>query len=123
MTSVRRTRRRIGRSPVETRMAEVAELDTAPDTIEATVNYLKDTGEMPWTYSGGEGSTEVKSSSTPDPRRVSIRNGRPHAGGFVLERAGFRSVRQATARRDFLAADEAKRVYYPGLGPRIKAET
>ena len=57
-------------------MAEVAELDTAPDTIEATVNYLKDTGEMPWTYSGGPGSTEVKSSSTPDPRRVTIRNGR-----------------------------------------------
>jgi hypothetical protein len=36
-------------------MAELAELETAPDTIEATVNYLQDTGEAPWTYSGGPG--------------------------------------------------------------------
>src|SRR5262249_2669378 len=121
MTWVRRTRRRIGRTPVETRMAEVAELDTAPDTIEATVNYLKDTGEAPWTYSGGEGSTEVRSSSTPDPRRVSIRNGRPHAGGFVLERDGFRFVRQDTAMRDFLDKEEVKRVYYPEMEALIKA--
>src|SRR5262249_32019045 len=96
-------------------MAEVAELDTAPDTIEATVNYLKDTGEMPWTYSGGEGSTEVRSSSTSDPRRVTMHNGRSHAGRFVLERDGFCFVRQDTAMRDFLNPDEVKRVYYPEM--------
>src|ERR1043166_2519750 len=111
------------RSLKESPMAEVAELDTAADTVEATVNYLKDTGETPWTYSGGEGSTEVRSSSTPDPRRVTIRNGRPHAGGFVLERDGFRFVRQDTAMRDFLDAEEVKRVYYPEMEALIKAET
>ena len=104
-------------------MAAVAELETAPDTIEATVNYLKDTGERPWTYSGGEGSTEVRSSSTADPRRVTIRNGRPHAGDFILERDGFRFVRQDTAMRNFLDADEVKRVYYPEMEALIKAET
>jgi len=104
-------------------MAELAELETAPDTIEATVNYLKDTGEAPWTYSGGEGSTEVKSSGTPDPHRVTIRNGRPRAGGFKLESDGFRFVRHDTAMKDFLDPDEIKRVYYPEMEALIKAET
>src|ERR1043166_5575924 len=104
-------------------MAEVAELDTAPDTIEATLNYLKDPGETPWTYSGGGGSTEVRSSSTPDPRRGTIRQRGPPAGGVVLERDGFRFVRQDTAMRDFLDAEEVKRVYYPEMEALIKAET
>jgi hypothetical protein len=104
-------------------MSQVAELETALDTIEATVNYLKDTGETPWTYSGGEGSTEVKSSGTPDPRRVTIHNGRPHAGDFVLESDGFRFVRHDTAMKDFLDPAEVKRVYYPEMEALIKAET
>jgi len=104
-------------------MTELAELETAPDTIEATVNYLKDTGEAPWIYSGGEGSTEVKSSGTPDPHRVTIRNGRPRAGGFKLESDGFRFVRHDTAMKDFLDPDEIKRFYYPEMEALIKAET
>jgi hypothetical protein len=104
-------------------MSQVAELETALDTIEAKVNYLKDTGETPWTYSGGEGSTEVKSSGTPDPRRVTIHNGRPHAGDFVLESDGFRFVRHDTAMKDFLDPAEVKRVYYPEMEALIKAET
>jgi len=104
-------------------MAEVAELETAPDVIEATVNYLKDTGEAPWTYSGGQGSTEVRSAGTPDPHRVTIRNGRPHAVRFSLDGDGFRFVRHDTAMRDFLDADEIKRVYYPEMEALIKAES
>jgi hypothetical protein len=104
-------------------MSQLAELETASDTIEATVNYLKDTGEAPWTYSGGEGSTEVKSSGTPDPHRVTIHNGRPHAGRFVLESDGFRFVRHDTAMKDFLDPDEVKRVYYPEMEALIKAES
>jgi hypothetical protein len=104
-------------------MAELAELETAPDTVEATVNYLKDSGEAPWTYSGGEGSTEVRSSGTPDPRRVTIRNGRPEASRFVLESDGFRFVRHDTAMKDFLDPGEVKRVYYPEMEALIKAES
>jgi hypothetical protein len=109
--------------PQEFSMAEVAELDTAPATIEATLNYLLNTGEAPWTYSGGEGSTEVRSGGTPDPHRVTIRNGRLHAGEFTLERNGFRFVRHDTAMKDFLDPDEVKRVYYPEMEALIKAET
>jgi hypothetical protein len=103
-------------------MAQVAELDTAPATIEATLNYLLDTGEAPWTYSGGAGSTEVKSGGAADPHRVAIRNGRLH-DGFTLERNGFRFVRHDTAMQDFLDPDEVKRVYYPEMEALIKAES
>jgi hypothetical protein len=104
-------------------MADVAELDTAPATIEATLNYLLDTGEAPWTYSGGDGSTEVRSGGERDPHKVTIRNGRPHAGEFTLERSGFRFVRHDTAMKDFLDRDEVKRVYYPEMEALIKAES
>jgi hypothetical protein len=104
-------------------MADLAELDTAPATIEATLNYLLDTGEAPWTYSGGNGSTEVRSGGERDPHKVIIRNGRPHTNEFTLERSGFRFVRHDTAMKDFLDRDEVKRVYYPEMEALIKAES
>jgi hypothetical protein len=104
-------------------MVQVAEQDTAPDTIEATLNYLLNTGEAPWTYSGGPGSTEVKSGGERDPHKVAIRNGRLNTDGFTLERNGFRFVRHDTAVADFLDPDEVKRVYYPEMETLVKAET
>jgi hypothetical protein len=103
-------------------MVQVAEQDTAPDTIEATLNYLLNTGETPYTYSGGPGSTEVKSGGARDPRRVPIRNGRLR-NDFTLERNGFRFVRHDTAVADFFDPAEVKRVYYPEMEALIKAET
>jgi len=105
-------------------MAEVAdlELETAPDTIEASLNYHKATGEMPWTYSA-PGSTEVKSGGEREAHNVVIRNGRPVADRFTLEDNGFRFVRHDTAVRDFLDPDEIKRVYYPEMEALIKAES
>jgi len=103
-------------------MVQVAEQDTAPDTIEATLNYLLNTGETPYTYSGGPGSTEVKSGGARDPHRVPIRNGRLR-NDFTLERNGFRFVRHDTAVADFFDPAEVKRVYYPEMEALIKAET
>ena len=107
-------------------MADVAELvrDTdAPDTIEATLNYLLDTGEMPWTWSGGPGSTEVKSGGERDPHQVTLHNGRPHAAGFGLDTTGFRFIRHDTKVADFYDDAEIRRVYYPEMEALIKAET
>ena len=56
-------------------MAALAELDTAPQTIETTVNYMLNDGTKLFTYTGGPGSTEVKSQGTTDPRRVTMHNG------------------------------------------------
>ncbi len=90
-------------------------------SIEAAVNYLLDTGETPFTYTGGPGSTEVRSGGTPDPRRVTIRNGRRH--DFVLERDGFRFVDHDTKMRDFFDDAEVRSTYYAEIEALIKAES
>ncbi len=104
-------------------MVEIAEAETAPDTIEAILNYLVDTGETPFTFTGGPGSTEVRSSGQLDPHRVVIHNGRRVADGFALERDGFRFVHHDTKMADFFAEAELRRIYYPEMEALVKAET
>jgi hypothetical protein len=104
-------------------MVQIAEQDTMPDTIEATVNYLLDTGEMPVTYVAVPGSADTRSSSTLDPRRITIRNGRPQADQFILDRNGFRFVRHDTKVADFYDEDEVRRVYYPEMEALVKQES
>jgi hypothetical protein len=103
-------------------MAQALEQELAPDQIEATVNYLRETGDTPFTYTGGPGSTEVRTGGTPDPHRIVIRNGRLHLA-FALEREGFRFVRHDTKMKDFLDDAEVRRVYYPEMEALIKAES
>ena len=103
-------------------MVQTLEQDVAIEQIEATINYIRDTGETPFTYTGGPGSTEVRTSGTPDPHRVVIRNGRLHPG-FALERDGFRFVGHDTKVKDFLDDAEVRRVYYPEMEALIKAES
>jgi hypothetical protein len=104
-------------------MVQLAELDTAPATIEAEVNYKLDNGEEPYTYTGGPGSTEVRSSGTPDVRAVTMHNGRLVPDGFVLERNGFHFIGHDTRVKDFFDEEEIARVYYPEMEALIKAET
>lgn len=104
-------------------MDQVTQADVAPETIEAEVNYLRDTGEQPFTYTGGPGSTDIRTGGTPDPRRVVMHNGRPLADGFALDSNGFRFRRHDTAMRDFFDEEEIRRVYYPEMEALIKAET
>src|ERR1700677_3205791 len=104
-------------------MALTAELDTAPDTIEATLNYIVDDGNKVFTIVAGPGGSDTRSGGTPDPRRITIHNGRPHAKDFVLDRNGFRFVRHDTKVADFYDEAEIKRVYYPEMEALIKAES
>jgi hypothetical protein len=104
-------------------MVQIAEPETMPATIEATLNYLLDTGEMPVTYVAAPGSSDVRSSSTPDPRRVTIHNGRPQADRFALDRDGFRFVRHDTKVADFYDEEAVRRVYYPEMEALVKAES
>ena len=73
-------------------MAATAELDVAPDTIEATVQYIVDDGSKVFTIVATPGSRDTRSGAKPDPRRVVIHNGRPHVNEFELEREGFRFI-------------------------------
>ncbi len=102
-------------------MVQLADHETSVESIEATVNYLVDTGGEVFTYTGGPGSTEVRTGGTPDPRRVVIRNGRHEADQFALERDGFRFVRHDTKVADFFDADQIRRVYYPEMEALVKA--
>jgi hypothetical protein len=108
-------------------MAQTAELDvhpdTAPDTIETTLNYIVDDGTKVFTVTAGPGGQDVRSGGTPDPHRVAIHNGRPRATGFDLERNGFRFVRHHTQVADFFDESEIRRVYYPEMEALIKAQS
>jgi len=95
----------------------------APVTVEATINYLLDTGVTPSVFTGGPGSTVVRAASPSDPRRVTMRNGRLETDGFMIDREGFRFVRHDTRIVDFSDEDEVRRVYYPEMEALVKAET
>jgi hypothetical protein len=103
--------------------AEPAVADREFETVTATVNYLLDTGEMPYTYSGGPGSTEVRSGGARDPHQVVMHNGRLVGDRFALERDGFRFVRHDTKVANFFDEAEIRRVYYPEMEALIKAES
>ena len=104
-------------------MAQTAELDVAPDTIEATLNYIIDDGSKVFTIVATPGGQDGRQGGTPDPRRVVIHNGRPHAGDFALDRNGFRFVRHDTKVADFYDEAEIRRIYYPEMVALVKAES
>ena len=85
-------------------MVQVLAQETAPETIEATVNYIENNGEKLFTYTGGPGSLDVRTGGAVDPRQVVIRNARLAVDKFALEREGFRFVRHDTKVADFFAA-------------------
>jgi hypothetical protein len=109
-------------------MSLTAELGAArdnpePSTIEATLNYIVNDGNKVFTIVATPGGSDTRAGGTPNPRRVTIHNGRPHAGDFVLEREGFRFVRHDTGVKDFYDDAEIKRVYYPEMEALIKAQS
>src|ERR1700674_5817907 len=110
-------------SAKELPMVQVLEQETAPDAIEATLNYIVEDGTKLFTYTGGPGSTDVRTGGTPDPRSVTIRNGRLRAGDFTLERNGFRFIRHETRVGDFFDEAELRRVYYREMEALVKAES
>jgi hypothetical protein len=104
-------------------MVATLEQDVAPDTIEATLNYIVDDGTKIFTQTGAAGDLDVRNGGTRDPHRVTMHNGRPEAKSFVLERDGFRFMPHDTKVKDFFDEAEIKRVYYPEMEALIKAES
>jgi hypothetical protein len=104
-------------------MLQTLEQETMPEAIEATLNYIVDTGEKIFTETAAPGSLDVRSGGKQDPHRVNIRNGRPHVPGFTLERDGFRFVHHDTRMADFFNEEEVRRVYYPEMEALVKAES
>ena len=106
-------------------MDQVLERHPTPETIpaiEATLNYLVDTGEKIVTEAGPGGTADMRGGKL-DPRRVVIRNGRPLASELVLDREGFRFVPHDTRVADFYSDEEVRKVYYPEMEALVKAES
>src|SRR2546423_1491902 len=105
-------------------MVQIAELETVPETIEATLNYFVNTGATPITVVGAPGASDSRTGGgESDPRQVLLHNGRPSADRFALERDGFRFVHHDTKVTDFYSEDEIRRVYYPEMEALVKAES
>jgi hypothetical protein len=106
-------------------MDQVLERSPAPEAIpaiEATLNYLIDTGEKIVTEAGAGGTADMRGGKL-DARRVMIRNGRPVAHDLLLEREGFRFVRHDTKVVDLYNDDEVRRLYYAEMEALVKAES
>ena len=91
--------------------------------IEATLDYYLDTGENPYTYTGGQGSLDVRTGGGKDPRQVLLRDGRQEARDFTLDRNGFRFVRHDTKVVDFFDEAEIRTTYYPEMEALVKAHS
>ena len=102
-------------------MSQLGELDTAPDTIEATLNYVRNNGEKIFTETAAPGGLDVRSGGTPDPHRLAIRNGRHR--DFTLDRDGFRFVHHDTEVRDFFDEAEVRSTYYAEMEALVKAQS
>jgi hypothetical protein len=102
-------------------MGQLGELDTMPDTIEATLNYVSNTGEKIFTETASPGGLDVRSGGTPDPRRLTIHNGRGR--DFALDLDGFRFVPHDTQVRDFFDEQEVRSTYYAEMEALVKAES
>jgi hypothetical protein len=102
-------------------MSQLGEIDAAPDTIEAMLNYIDNNGEKIFTETASPGGLDVRSGGTPAPHRMAIRNGRLR--DFALERDGFRFVRHDTKVADFFSEAEVRSTYYAEMEALIKAES
>jgi hypothetical protein len=106
---------------VESLATRAHEPDAEPQAIEATLDYIVDDGTKIFTETGAPGANDRRSGGTPDPRRVTLHNGRHR--DFMLERDGFRFLRHDTNVADFFDEAEVRRIYYPEMEALVKAES
>jgi hypothetical protein len=104
-------------------MAQSAELDTVPETIEANLIYLAGGADKLVTYVAAPGGRDERSGGGSETHRVVMHNGRPFAERFDIEREGFRFVSHDTRVADFFDEAEVRRVYYKEMEALIQRES
>ena len=95
-------------------------LNPSPPAITADIAYTLDTGERLVNETFGPNNIHRRRIGTPDPRPMQIENGRLHAGGFTLDRNGFKLVEHRTAVRDFFDKPRLEPDYYPEVEQLVK---
>ena len=104
-------------------MVEIAELDSAPETLEATLSYLARDADKLVTYVAAPGGRDQRIGGDGETHPVVIHNGRLRADRFDIEREGFRFVGSPTRVADFYDDAEVRRVYYPECEALIRRES
>jgi hypothetical protein len=89
--------------------------------ITADLTYTIDTGIKPVNETFGPGNIRRRTTGATEQRPVRIRDGRPLAGQFELERNGFVLVEHRTAVRDFFDKGQLEASYYPEVERLVKA--
>src|ERR671939_1530515 len=87
--------------------------------MQADITYTRDTGEKLVNETFGPNNIRRRTSGTEEQHRVEIANGR-EARDLALDANGFVLVEHHTAVKNFLDADELKRVYYPEVVALIR---
>ena len=95
-------------------MANAVNLEAWPDLVQASLNYLIDSGPKPSTIVADPGY-ESAHTGTYEGKIVSIKNARAMTSEFSLERQGFVLIEHETQVTNFFDEDEVRRVYYPEL--------
>jgi len=96
---------------------------TIPESVEATMAFVVDTGVKPVSETYGGDSTVHNYHGSYEDKPVTIRNLRAEAAEFSLDAEGFRLVEHKTKVKDFFDEDEVRNVYYPELVELVKQET
>ncbi len=89
------------------------------DTVNASLNYLLDTGIKPVSETGGKDGLMRRTTGVADPHIVAITDGRPRKMEFTLDGSGFELVDHATAMTDFFDPEAIRALYYPEVARLI----
>ncbi|HET9405565.1 MAG TPA: CmcJ/NvfI family oxidoreductase, partial [Burkholderiales bacterium] len=88
--------------------------------INAEIPYIVDTGEKIVNETFGPNNIHRRRTGTQELKPMEVRDGRPVAGEFALDKNGFIFVEHKTKVRDFFDAGELKSVYYPEVERLIR---
>ena len=101
-------------------MARPGKREQSSNSVEASLNYLVDTGEKLVRFSAAPGSSPVQEAGRYEERTVTIHDGRLIPNVPSLEREGFVFIDHETRVSDFYDEDEVRRVYYPEMERLVK---
>lgn len=91
--------------------------------VRARLQFVDPAGPPPVALVKPEGDGQDEHTGTFEYREVPVRDARPDADRFTLDKDGFAFGRAPTAVRDFLDPEEVRRVYYPEVAALIQQAT
>ncbi len=101
----------------------MSETQVLEKSVQGVVQFTVPTGETPVTIVGKGGGRNDPKTGTYEMKEITIRDGRPIADQFDLEKQGFVFLRNDTRVRDFTDDNEVRSVYYPEVEQLLLEQT